>query len=295
MSSWAKSANREGPEGYKFGDLTRTLITKLKGGAADVESKLPSRIARTVKRYGWKPDIPDHRDLRADFSHIFSALPGTVDLRGKCPPLYDQGELGSCTANAIAAAFEFDQRKQAIAEFTPSRLFIYYGERKMESSTATDSGAAIRDGIKVVHKLGVCDEKLWPYDVSTFTEEPPAAAYAAAKDHKSTRYYRVAQDARALKGCLAAGYPFVFGFTVLSSFETEAVAADGKMPMPADGDKQLGGHAVCCVGYDDDAKCFIVRNSWGDAWGDGGYFYMPYEYMTDSGLASDFWTIRWVE
>ena len=98
-----------------------------------------------------------------------------------------------------------------------------------------------------------------------------------------------------LKGCLAAGYPFVFGFTVLSSFETQEVADTGVMPMPADGDKQLGGHAVCCVGYDDDKQCFVVRNSWGSSWGDGGYFYMPYKYMTDSGLASDFWTIRWVE
>ena len=91
------------------------------------------------------------------------------------------------------------------------------------------------------------------------------------------------------------GYPFVFGFTVLSSFETQEVADTGVMPMPADGDKQLGGHAVCCVGYDDDKQCFVVRNSWGSSWGDGGYFYMPYKYMTDSGLASDFWTIRWVE
>ena len=182
-----------------------------------------------------------------------------------------------------------------IGEFKPSRLFIYYGERKMEGSTDQDSGAMIRDGIKVVHKLGCCDEALWPYDVDKFTEEPPAAAYAAAKAHKSVRYYRVAQCERMLKGCLAAGFPFVFGFTVLSSFETEEVAKTGLMPMPTDGDQQLGGHAVCCVGYDDAKECFIVRNSWGNSWGDGGYFYMPYKYMTDSGLASDFWTIRWVE
>ena len=297
MSSWRESAGRkEGNEGYRFGDLTRTLVKKLiVGGEEAVESKLPSRIARTVKRYGWRPDLPDHRDLKADFSHIFAALPKSVDLRDKCPDLYDQGELGSCTANAIAAAFEFDQRKELIAEFKPSRLFIYYGERKMEGSTDADSGAMIRDGIKVVHKLGCCDEALWPYDVDKFTEEPPQAAYDAAKAHKSVRYYRVAQHERMLKGCLAAGYPFVFGFTVLSSFETQEVADTGVMPMPADGDKQLGGHAVCCVGYDDDKQCFVVRNSWGSSWGDGGYFYMPYKYMTDSGLASDFWTIRWVE
>merc|ERR1712146_434676 len=111
----------------------------------------------------------------------------------------------------------------------------------------------------------------------------------------ATSYQRVFQTTRQMKACLAAGFPFVFGFTVLSSFESDEVAKTGVMPMPQDDDECLGGHAVCCVGYDDEKQVFIVRNSWGDEWGDGGYFYMPYEYISNSNLASDFWTIRWVE
>ena len=138
-----------------------------------------------------------------------------------------------------------------MASFAPSRLFLYYGERLIEGTTAQDSGAQLRDGIKVVHKLGVCDEELWPYEIDKFADEPPQAAYAQAKQHTATRYYRVPQHLLQLKGCLAAGFPFVLGFVVLTSFETPEVARSGLVPMPSEDDEQLGGHAVCCVGYDD--------------------------------------------
>src|SRR5437870_13626801 len=105
-----------------------------------------------IQRYGWIPDIPDQRD------HLFAApilapqtLPAKVDLRKKCPPVYDQGQLGSCTANAIAGAVEFDQMKERLPQiFVPSRLFIYYNERVIEGSVDSDSGAMLRDGIKTV-------------------------------------------------------------------------------------------------------------------------------------------------
>src|SRR5690349_8351692 len=116
-----------------------------------------------VSRYGWLPDIPDHRDrLYAAPVELAGAPPARADLRPQCPPVYDQGELGSCTANAIAGAIEFDRLKQKLADFTPSRLFIYYNERVIEHSVDSDSGAQIRDGIKTTAKLGDCPESEWP-------------------------------------------------------------------------------------------------------------------------------------
>ncbi len=250
-----------------------------------------------IQRYGWVPDLPDARD------HLYSApapvlvtLPPSVDMRPQCPIVYDQGQLGSCTGNAIAGAVQFDRMKQQLKpDFVPSRLFIYYNERVIEGSVGTDSGAQIRDGIKTVDKQGVCSEDMWPYDIARFTRKPPARAYKAARKCRAVSYSRLVANLRQLKGCLADGYPFVFGFTVYESFESEEVARTGVMPMPnLTTEKMLGGHAVLAVGYDDAQQRFIVRNSWGEGWGQKGYFTMPYAYLTDSNLADDLWTIRMV-
>jgi C1A family cysteine protease len=109
------------------------------------------------------------------------------------------------------------------------------------------------------------------------------------------QYARVAQDAGQMKACLAAGYPFVFGFTVYESFEGDAVANSGVLQMPGDSEAQVGGHAVMAVGYSDSTQRFLVRNSWGSGWGVGGYFTIPYAYLTDANLADDFWVIRVVK
>jgi C1A family cysteine protease len=248
---------------------------------------------RTVKRYGWVPDLPDQRD------HIFAAppavlttLPSSVDLREQCPKeIYDQGQLGSCTANAIAGAFEFDLLKQELADFMPSRLFIYYNERVKLGTVDVDSGAMIRDGIKSVSKQGVCTEVSWPYDIAKFTDQPPKVCYDEALGNRSTSYQRVTRTLGQLKGCLAAGYPIVFGFRVYESFESPEVARTGVVPMPQASEQALGGHAVLAVGYDDASGRFLVRNSWGSGWGQNGYFTMPYAYLTERGLSSDFWAI----
>jgi C1A family cysteine protease len=254
-------------------------------------------MARTTARYGWVPDLPDQRDhLFATPPPVLSALPTSADLREGCPPVYDQEALGSCTANAIAGVLEFDQMKQKLEDiFPPSRLLIYFNERVMEGTVASDSGAQLRDGIKSVSKLGACHEDLWPYDISKFTEKPSKAAYADAKNHTAVAYQRVTRDLPQMKGCLAAGFPFVFGFTVYDSFESQDVASDGHAPMPAADEQVLGGHAVVAVGYDDANQWFFVRNSWGDQWGMKGYFTLPYAYMTQRSLSSDFWTIRLVK
>ena len=254
-------------------------------------------MPRRIKRFGWIPDLPDARD------HIYSApvptlmtLPLSVDLRPACPAVLDQGQLGSCTANAIANAHLFDQMKQASASpFAPSRLFIYYNERVMEHTASEDAGAMLRDGIKSIAKQGVCPERQWKYSPSKFAQKPPAACFTAALDHQAVSYQRLPQTLLQMKGCLATGYPFVFGFTVYESFESARTAETGVANLPRPSEHVVGGHAVLAVGFQDAQQRFIVMNSWGSGWGDEGCFTIPYAYLTDDNLSADFWTVRVVE
>lgn len=253
-------------------------------------------MSRPRRRYGWIPDLPDRRDqLFAARPKTLRALPPRVDLRAGCPAVYDQGRLGSCTANAIAAAVQFDQAKQALRDvFTPSRLFIYYNERALEGTVDVDSGAMLRDGIKSVAKLGAPHETIWPYVIARYRTRPTAAAFRDGERHEAVLYQRLTHDLQQLKACLADGYPFVFGFSVYESFEGVDVARTGDAPMPSLGEQLLGGHAVLAVGYEDARSRFIVRNSWGASWGQAGYFTLPYGYLADAGLSDDFWTIQTV-
>lgn len=252
-------------------------------------------MKQELKWYGWQPDLPDQRDFKYAAPQIVT-LPSQVDLRKNCPPVYNQGQLGSCTANAISGAFEFELLKQNKADdFMPSRLFIYYNERVIEHTVNTDSGAQIRDGIKSVSKQGVCPEKMLPYKINQFAQKPDASCYASAKKHKALSYQRVPRVVNQMQGCLAAGFPFVFGFTVYESFESASVAKTGKLNMPKKTESVIGGHAVLAVGYDNSQNRFIVRNSWGNDWAMEGYFTIPYDYLLDENLADDFWTIRIVQ
>lgn len=256
-----------------------------------------SRPRKTQHAYGWRPDLPDTRD-RAYSAPLamLKKLPRKVDLRAQCPPVLTQGTLGSCTANAISSAHLFNQFKQrAKRSFQPSRLFIYYNERSLEGTVDYDSGAFIRDGFKSMVKQGVCPETQWPYDIPRFTVRPSAGCYKEALKHQALQYLRLQQTLGQLKGCLAEGYPFVFGFTLYQSFESPQVARNGIVPLPSLGESVLGGHATLAVGYSDTNNRFIVQNSWGTEWGDGGYFYIPYSYLTDGDLAADMWTMRVVE
>jgi C1A family cysteine protease len=254
---------------------------------------------RNITWYGWKPDLPDHRDLGFKAQRkTLQQLPKKVDLRNGCPPVYDQGQLGSCTGNSIAAAIEFGLKKQnASYDFTPSRLFIYYNERVIEGTINIDNGAEIRNGIKSVNQQGVCAEALWKYSdgKTRFKKKPTPKVYAEALNHQVLTYSRVERDLNQMKSCLAEGYPFVFGFTVYDEFEGDTVAKTGVLNLPGKGEKVQGGHAVLCVGYDDASKRFIIRNSWNTDWGQKGYFTMPYEYLLNANLSDDFWTIRMVE
>ena len=261
---------------------------------------------RKTARYGWTPDLPDARD------HLFSApqislaaLPPSADLRSTCPPVYNQEQIGSCTANAIGAAFEFETTKQGLPDFMPSRLFIYYNERAMEGSVGTDSGAQIRDGVKSVAKLGVCPETEWPYDGTpansdgTFPARRPGRREADGhllqgraqppRDHVQPRPAGPGPD-EGVPGGGVSVHLRVHGLHEAS--KAQEMAKTGVLSMPGPDEDVVGGHAVLAVGYDDATQTFLVRNSWGADWGQAGYFTMPYAYFTTRGLSSDFWTIR---
>jgi C1A family cysteine protease len=245
--------------------------------------------------YGWVPDLPDKRDIMySAVRRVPVKLPKSVDLRNFCPAVENQENLGSCTANALAGALEFLEIKDKILFEDLSRLFIYYNERVIENTVGSDSGAMIRDGIKTLKNQGVCSEKLWPYNISKFTVKPGADCYRDALDHQIEAYQRL-QTVNEMRSCLASGFPFIFGFTVYESFESESVAKTGTVNMPRKSERVLGGHAVMAVGYDDSKKRFTARNSWGENWGQKGYFTLPYDYLADRNLSDDIWTIQRAE
>jgi C1A family cysteine protease len=247
------------------------------------------------RKYGWKPDALDARDIPWRGGLRAARLPEAIDLRllAKWPEAYDQLELGSCTANAIAAALAWESLKVGKSAPMFSRLFIYFNERTLEHTVKSDAGAMIRDGVKSVSKIGCCLEASWKYIPAKFAQKPPPRAYASATHHKAIGYRRVAVDLTAIRSALAARYPVIVGLSVYDSFESEKVATTGRVPMPnIRTEPLLGGHAVLLVGYDDKAKRFIGRNSWGPGWGKGGYFTIPYAYVGDPKLGDDYWVLQ---
>ena len=246
------------------------------------------------RHFGCIRDKPDSRDHKYTPSaqHLASP-PASVDLRPLCPPVYDQRPLNSCTANATAAALEFERMRLKLAPvFTPSRLFIYYNERKLVGTQDKDAGAPLRDAIKVVAKQGDCPEPQWPYDPAKVNDAPAAPCYTAAVKYADLSYQAVQQDLAHLKACLAGGHPFVLAIHVYSGSETPEAAKACTFPVPKAGETLLGTHAILAVGYEDKASHFIVRNSWGAQWGQAGHFFLPYGYVTDPRYAGDFWTLR---
>lgn len=245
-------------------------------------------------KYNWKRSVKKDSDKYVSFP--VSDLDKSLDLTMtyKFPAIYNQGQLGSCTANSICAAYCFDVLNyETGVDFSPSRLYLYYKERELENDTPDDSGASITDGLTVLQKNGVCSETKWPYVIEKFTDKPTIDCDDEAKNHMCIDGRRVRPTLIELKNCLRNKFPFVFGFDVYESFQQ--LPPDFVVPMPQPNEKLLGGHAVIAVGYDDDKQLFKIRNSWGETWGDQGHFYMPYEYMTNDKLCDDFWIVSKVK
>ncbi len=267
-----------------------------------------------TKGMGWTRDLPDFRDftihtpdvtgIRAQSRQLprtAQAAPTAVDLRPWCSPIEDQGELGSCTANAGVGLLEYFQRRAYGKHLDGSRLFLYKVTRRLLGWSG-DQGAYLRTTMKAMALFGLPPENYWPYDIAQFDVEPPAFCYAFAQSYQALKYYRLdpagqetPKTLAVLKENLAAGLPAMFGFTVYSSIPP---LGDGKgeIPFPGPGDSVEGGHAVVAVGYDDQKKiekdtgALLIRNSWSTAWGAAGYGWLPYSYV-HAGLAVDFWSL----
>lgn len=259
-------------------------------------------INKTSNRiYNWKKSkVQPHESQYLNLNDINNTkLNKDLTELKNFPEVYDQGKLGSCTANALCCAFSYDilngdiTKSKTETPFLPSRLYLYYKEREMEHHIPQDDGAVIADGIKCLQTKGVCSENKWPYDIANFAVKPSDECDIDALNHKLLQVKAVRQTAKDIETCINAGFPVVFGFVVYQ--EIEFLSSNNPiLPMPKKGENPLGGHAVVIVGYDSSKKLFKIRNSWGSDWGDSGHFYMHYEYLLNSDLASDFWVLSQV-
>ena len=248
-------------------------------------------------RYGWRPSLPDPRDIRADPSDI--PVRTQVDPRGDyMTAIYDQGHLGSCTANAVAAAIDAARIVDGAEPIYPARLGIYWLERFIEHTPATeDRGAQGRDGFKVARKYGVIPESDWPYEDDKndkqFSADPRTSPNWAARHWLLNRPYKVvARSIVDFRRVLSNRQTIAFGFRVPASFESREMAENGIMAYPDPDDLTQDGHEVLAVGYLRDQPHYcLVRNSWGPDWGIGGYFLMPWVWLLEPGLTGDFRTI----
>lgn len=289
---------------------------------------------------GWLPDYPDFRDLTVEHEKVSarlqnlgqkdsvkamltktgasgtkSKLPTTVSLVQWFSPVEDQGQLGSCTANAGVGMVEYFERRAFGKHVDASRLFLYKATRNLMHKKG-DTGAFLRSTMGALVLFGVPPEEFWPYNIANFDKEPTAFCYAFAQNYQSLSYYRLDppgttpdQLLARIKANLAAGLPSMFGFTVYSSI-SQADNNGGQIPFPTPGEKIEGGHAIVVAGYDDNLKikntnaggpettgAFLIRNSWGPNWGENGYGWLPYDYVL-KGLADDWWSIlknEWID
>ncbi|MEK6678136.1 MAG: C1 family peptidase [Nitrospirota bacterium] len=285
-------------------------------------------MSETIEKFGmgWLPDYPDFRDYTEEHEDVnkiltptglikaAKSLPAAVDLRAWCSPIEDQGSIGSCTAHAGVGIVEYYEKKAFGKYIDASRLFLYKVTRNLSHWTG-DTGAFLRTTMGALVLFGAPPEEYWPYKIADFDKEPTAFCYAFAQSYQAIKYYRhdppgTAKDVllNRIKRYLVAGHPSIFGFTVYSSIGQ--AGKTGKITYPCKGEKIEGGHAIIAIGYDDKIKiknsgscgiettgALLIRNSWGRGWGDGGYGWLPYEYVL-KGLAEDFWSMlkkEWID
>lgn len=248
-------------------------------------------------RYGGGRSVPDQRDLGMARLHAPLILPSKIDLSMYCGILRDQQQLGACTAFAGTAMLEFLWRRWIIPgrEYVLSPLFMYYKERELNGTLAQgDCGSDGRTAVKVINQFGVCPESLDTYDPANFANAPTGTQLAAALSYCAGAFHAIG-NVQDMKAAIASDYGFITGFNVYDSFESDATAASGLMPVPDRSSEQLlGGHEVFFCGYDDAVECpgatagaFKVQNSWGAAWGQSGFFWFPYQCAADPAIWMD--------
>lgn len=217
--------------------------------------------------------------------------PPVVDLRAFASPVEDQEDLSSCTAFAVGKGMrEMLQNVRHEAATPLSALFLYYETRKTRGPkfVVNDCGGTLTDAMKTIATVGDAPEAAWGYDMGKFAIQPPAEAYAAAGTQKLATGVQLA-GLEDIKTAIASQQPVVLGMRLYRSFGS--IGQDGVMPMPQANETAVGGHAVTIVGYDNQRQVLIVKNSFGTNWGDQGYFYMPYAFVTP-GNVMDIWTAK---
>jgi C1A family cysteine protease len=244
---------------------------------------------------GWRNSLPDIRDKKLSLKLAEPDLPSSSEMVALIDWIYDQGQESSCTCNCGGSLFRYIEKHDNLKMIAPSRNFLYWNVRVLEGVASKDAGAQVRTVLKSLANTGVCSEDVWDYNNNTLFNQPPTSAYNLAEHNKVKVYMAVEHSHTALRSCIAEGYPFIFGFSVYRSFESDIVARTGWVPMPSDSEDMVGGHAVMAVGYDDVHRYYKVMNSWGPHWGDKGYFYLPYDYMESEDLVDDIWTARSVD
>ncbi|MBN2193014.1 MAG: hypothetical protein JW751_09380 [Polyangiaceae bacterium] len=260
-------------------------------GAPGIGVHVGQQVGRRCVLGSCLDDLAD--DLDEQPFHLAFApdyLPAGIDLRRWMSPVEDAGTLGTATAAALAGAIEYLVFRSTQRHADVSRLFIYYHQRLLRNRVRQDIGGSLRDGIRVLSRLGVPLEIAWPYTMDLFAVQPPEPVYRVAARHRIIDYSRVPLDAAAVRGCLAGGFPVAIGLAVWASFLD--VGTNGQVPRPSSGERPEGRHALLLVGYSDQHRCFVARNTWGANWGDGGYCYLPYEYALDPNVAHTCWAIR---
>lgn len=269
-------------------------------GTFHVDQNRDKELDKSLSQYNlnYQFDQEDPRDKK--YNQLLknpilgSALPSSIDLRSKICLVLDQGRLGSCVSNAVAYQLRWLTKKQNkdAKGIDTSRLFTYYNGRKLGGYPLDkDTGITLRQGFKSISNFGGLHEELWPYTISKFDTEPPTECYKTAEQNKKITYLKVGQKLNEMKKCLKDGYLVTFGVNLYESFMTTTVARTGVVPMPKPSERKVGGHAMTLCGYDDTITSFLVCNSWGSNWGIDGFCYIPYDYLLDSKLASDFWTV----
>jgi len=292
--------------------ITQPAVPVLSEAVEIKETSLDTLIPAVKRVYNWQPSRYNPTHMFLKFNTKPASLPEKIDLTEDYafPPIYDQGQLGSCTSCAVCGCYGFDTLNDGNASlpelktfgpqeefksFEPSIKYLYQKALAKENHTGIDAGAIIDDEVEQLKIGGVCSSQRYPYD-EDITTVPSPECDEEATHHKCIESKKILRNVSQMKSCLAVGKrPFVFGFMVYDEFEAMNGSEGWILSLPKTGSKLLGGHSVVAIGYCDETKLFKIRNSWGEKWGDKGYFYMPYNMISNEKLCSDFTCLQKVK